>query len=261
LLAIKQITRFAWVLPAISIAGCSLLATPADDPVLIKLDELDRRLQAIERVIENQSLAQLTQQVDTLDRRSGELQGLAETLQHDAAGTAERQRQLYADLDARIQELEARVQVVRASANVLDGGTLQQGELPVPGGSDRDNYRVALELLREERYEESAASFQQFLIAFPSSQLASNAQYWLAESFYASNKFDQALSGFAEVIEKYPSSSKVPDALLKMGYCNYSLKRWDAARAALTRVQAECPTTTAARLADQYLKRMQSEGV
>jgi TolA-binding protein len=83
----------------------------------------------------------------------------------------------------------------------------------------------------------------------------------LAESFYASNKFDQALSGFAEVIEKYPSSSKVPDALLKMGYCNYSLKRWDAARAALTRVQAEYPTTTAARLADQYLKRMQSEGV
>jgi tol-pal system protein YbgF len=184
-----------------------------------------------------------------------------ETLEHDAISTAERQRQLYSDLDARIQELEANVQLARDSASVLEGGKLQKGELPVPGGSDRDNYQVALELLREERYEQSAASFKQFLVAFPTSQLASNAQYWLAESYYASNKFEQALADFAGVIEKYPKSSKVPDALLKMGYCNYSLKRWDDARAALTRVQSEYPTTTAARLADQYLKRMQSEGV
>jgi tol-pal system protein YbgF len=237
------------------------MTAPADDPVLLRLDELDQRLQAIERVLENQSLVQLTQQVDTLERRTDELHGMTETLDHEATGTAERQRQLYADLDSRIQQLEANVQVVRESANVLDGGTLPQGQLPVPGGSDRDNYRVALELLREERYDQSAASFQQFLVAFPKSQLASNAQYWLAESFYASNKFEQALADFAEVIDKYPSSSKVPDALLKMGYCNYSLKRWNDARAALTRVQAEYPTTPAARLAEQYLKRMQTEGV
>jgi len=138
---------------------------------------------------------------------------------------------------------------------------LQQGELPVPGGSDRDNYQVALELLREERYDQSAASFKEFLVAFPDSELASNAQYWLAESYYAANEFEKALTDFARVIDEYPQSSKVPDALLKMGYCNYSLQRWEDARTALTRVQAEYPTTTAARLADQYLKRMQTEGV
>lgn len=243
------------------VAGCSLMTPSAEDPVLLKLDELDRRLQAIERVMQNQSLVQLTQQVDTLERRTDELQGTAETLNHEATSTADRQRQLYSDLDTRIQELEANVQAIRASVSVPDGGVLQQGELPVPGGSDRDNYRVALELLREERYDQSAASFQQFLVAFPTSQLAANAQYWLAESYYASNQFAKALDGFTEVIEKYPDSSKVPDALLKIGYCNYSLKRWSDARTALNRVQADYPTTTAARLADQYLKRMQSEGV
>lgn len=258
----KRLRGLLCLLPAISIAGCSLLATqPAEDPVLIKLTELDRRLQAIERVMENQSLVQLARQVDMLERRTDELHGLNETLHHNSTDTAERQRQLYADLDARIQELETNVQAVHDSTSVLEGGTLQKGELPVPGGSDRDNYQVALELLREERYDQSAASFKQFLVAFPNSQLASNAQYWLAESYYASNNFEKALADFSGVIEKFPKSSKVPDALLKMGYCNYSLKRWDDARAALTRVQAEYPTTTAARLADQYLKRMQAEGV
>ena len=259
-MTIKPVLRLLMLLPVISVAGCSLLTPPAEDPVLIKLDELDRRLQAIERVMENQSLVQLTQQVDALERRSDALQGQNETLAHDATGTAERQRQLYSDLDSRIQDLEASVQM-RGGASVLDGGTLQQGELPVPGGSDRDNYQVALELLREERYDQSAASFKQFLVEFPGSSLASNAQYWLAESYYAANKFEQALADFSGVIDKYPNSSKVPDALLKMGYCNYSLQRWDAARTALTRVQTDYSTTTAARLAEQYLKRMETEGV
>ena len=144
---------------------------------------------------------------------------------------------------------------------MLDGGTLPPGQLPVPGGSDRDNYQAAFELLKEERYDIAARSFREFLEAFPNSELVGNAQYWLAESRYASNDFEQALHDFQVVIDDHPRSSKVPDALLKMGLCNYNLKRWDAARVTLTRVQREYAETTAARLAGQYLSRMESEGV
>ncbi len=256
----KANLRLLVVAPAVFAAGCSVLTPPSEDPVLIKLEELDQRLQAVERVMQNQSLVQLTQRVSALERRTDELQGDGETLAYNAETTAERQRQLYADLDARIQGLEASIEA-RESTDVLDGGTFREGELPVPDGSDRDNYQIALELLRNERYEESAASFNEFLEAFPDSQLAANAQYWLAESYYASDEFEKALADFARVIDNYPQSSKVPDALLKMGYCNYSLQRWDDAREALSRVQSDYPTTTAARLADQYLKRMESEGV
>ena len=256
----RPLLRLLPVSSAFLLGACAALTPPSEDPVLIKLEELDQRLQAIERVMENQSLVQLTQQLDALERRSNELQGTAEELQHNADTTADRQRQLYADLDARIQELESNLQASN-NTSVLDGGTLQQGELPIPNGSDRDNYQVALELLRDERYDQSAVSFNEFLAAFPDSSLAANAQYWLAESYYASNEFEKALAEFALVIENYPQSTKVPDALLKMGYCNYSLQRWDDARRALSRVQSDYPTTTAARLADQYIKRMESEGV
>ena len=91
------------------------------------------------------------------------------------------------------------------------------GQLPVPGGSDRDNYQVAFELLKEERYDMAAASFQQFLVAFPNSELADNAQYWLAESYYATDKFEQALRDFEIVINDYPRSRKVPDASTEDG--------------------------------------------
>ena len=243
------------------LSGCTLLQpAPAEDPVLVKLDQLERRLESIERIVNNESLVQLSQQVSTLERRADQLQGDAEILRYDAEETADRQRLLYADIDARIQSLESSLQA-RGSGYVLDGGTLPPGQLPIPEGSDRDNYQVALELLREERYDMAATAFRQFLVAFPNSELADNAQYWLAESYYASNKFEQALQDFEAVINDHPRSRKVPDALLKMGYCNYSLKRWAAARVTLTRVQADYPETTAARLAGQYLQRMDSEGV
>jgi len=239
--------------------GCAL-TPPAEDPVLIKLNELERRLESIERVVQNQSLVNLTQQVGAVERRGDEIQGRVEELEHSSESTAERQRQLYVDVDSRIQELETSIRA-HNSVNVMDGGTLNPGQLPMPGGSDRDNYQAAFELLKEQRYEPAALAFQQFLVTFPDSELADNAQYWLAESYYASDKFEQALQDFASVIDDYPKSRKVPDALLKMGYCNYSLQRWDAARETLTRVQADYPETTAARLADRYLKRMESEGV
>ena len=246
---------------AVAMGGCTLFQPPpSEDPVLIKLTELERRLESIERIVDNQNLVQLTQQVSSLELRADQLQGRAEELQYDSEDTAERQRLLYADLDARIQNLERNMRA-RGGASVLEGGTLPPGQLPVPGGSDRDNYQVAFELLKEERYDMAAASFKEFLLAFPDSELVGNAQYWLAESYYASNDFEQALSDFQVVIDDYPRSSKVPDALLKTGFCNYNLQRWDAARTTLTRVQADYPETTAARLAGQYLKRMESEGV
>jgi len=257
---VKGRTSIAVIPWALLLTGCAALTPASEDPVLIKLDELDNRLQAIERVVQNQSLVNLSQQVSALERRVDELQGNAEEIEYDASTTSERQRELYADLDERMQNLESVVQA-RSSVNVLDGGPLSPGQLPVPGGSDRDNYQAAFELLKEQRYEPAAMAFKQFLVSYQDSELADNAQYWLAESYYVTQQFDDALSSFNAVIDDYPRSRKVPDALLKMGYCNYELERWDTARGALARVQEDYPETTAARLAGQRLKRMETEGV
>ena len=238
------------------LSACTV-TPPEEDPVLLKLDDLDRRLAAIERVLANGSLIDLTMQVDELQRQNAALQGRTETLKYNAESTATRQRDLYVDIDDRLQTIERNAQ--SRPVNVLDGGSLAPGQLPVPGGSDRDNYQAAFELLKEQRYEPAALAFQTFLISFPESQLADNAQYWLAESFYVTDQFDNALKQFQVVTNDFPRSRKVPDALLKIGYSNYELERWDAARSALSRVQGDYPDTTAARLAEQRLKRMDDE--
>ncbi len=242
------------------IAGCSVLTPPSEDPVLIKLTELERRLGAIERVVQNQSLVELSQQISALERSTDELRGVAETLEYDAASTADRQRALYADLDSRIAALEAAVESL-ARPSVMDGGPMSPGQLPVPGGSDSENYQAAFQLIQEQRYDAAEMAFEQFLISFPESENKANAIYWLAESFYVRQQFADALGSFERVMLEHPTHRKAVDALLKVGYCNYELERWGPAREALLQVQTDYPDTTAARLAGQRLDRMETEGV
>ncbi|MGH8223723.1 MAG: tol-pal system protein YbgF, partial [Woeseiaceae bacterium] len=252
------IRKLAVLAPFWLAAGCAL-TPPSEDPVLIKLDELERRLGAVERILANGSLVELTVQSDQLQRQAADLQGRVESLEYQSESGASRQRDLYADLDERIRALEQNVPGPGAG-NVLDGGTLPPGQLPVPGGSDRENYQAAFELLKEQRYDAAGNAFREFLVSFPDSQLADNAQYWLAEAYYVTDQFAEALKQFEAVINDHPRSRKVPDALLKVGYCNYELERWNDARTALGRVQADFADTTAARLAEQRLKRMTDEG-
>ena len=236
-------------------AGCTLMEQPQPDPTLQKLDEIDRRLAALERILASGALTDLTVEVDELQREVANLRGRTDGLEYEAESTASRQRDLYVDLDDRVQALEtnARTAPPPAAAPVATS-------LPVRSGTDRDNYEAAFELLKQQRYREAGAAFGQFLTNFPNSQLADNAQYWLAESYYVTDQFEEALAQFQVVLSGYPRSRKIPDALLKIGYSNYELGRWDAARAALDRVGDDYPDSTAARLADQRLQRMVDEG-
>ena len=64
----SAIGRAAGVLLVLFVAGCASTPEP-DDPVTIKLNDLDRRLERIERVISNQSLLELSQQLQAIADR------------------------------------------------------------------------------------------------------------------------------------------------------------------------------------------------
>ncbi|NNC64215.1 MAG: tol-pal system protein YbgF [Gammaproteobacteria bacterium] len=265
-MAIKTI-RLLLLVPAagLTLAACTT-TPPAQNPVLLRLTDMEARLIRIERVVDNQSLIELSTQLDQLQAQTQALRGEIETLRFESENAGNRQRQLYLDVDERLQTLEqgqARLMEPPPVA-VIDPAESQAPEIPqrpVLSGSDQDNYQAAFDLLKNGQYMDSAEAFRQFLVVFPSSPLADNAQYWLAETYYVQRQFTTALPAFELVVNAYPNSIKLPDALLKIGFCNYELSQWDQARAALERVVREFPDTTAARLATQRLERMAQDQV
>jgi tol-pal system protein YbgF len=235
------------------LAGCAT-TSPEQDPTVQKLTELEGRLLRIERVLTNQSLLEMSQRLEKAQAETRALRGQLEELQHNAGRAQDQQRELYADLDRRLQAVESGG---RAGGSGVSGGA---GALPVPQGDDRANYQAAFDLLKDGKYSAAINGFKQFLTSFPQSALADNARYWLGEAYYVSKDYQQALRAFRTVIEKHPESRKLPDALLKVGYCQYELKNFNDAKAALTQVVQQFPETTAARLASQRLSRMEGEG-
>ena len=126
--------------------------------------------------------------------------------------------------------------------------------------AEKAAYDQAFQSLKQLKYAESADQFSGFLRDYPNSELASNAQYWLGESYYVTRNYDYALESFQKLLSKYPDSSKGPDSLLKIGYTHYELKQWNRARAALKQVESQYPDTTLARLAASRLRSMNLEG-
>ncbi len=244
---------------ALLVGGCEMMTSPEEDPVYIRMTEMDNRLNRVERAVDSEGLVTLLSRIETLQLDLQSLRSDLEELQYQVQQSGERQRELYLDIDQRLQGIEQ--SALRATeASVLEGGTLTPGELPVPGGTDRANYQAAFELLKQGRYDQAGLALQQFMVAFPQSEYSDNAQYWLAETHYVSQEYAEALKAFQIVLDRYPESRKLPDALLKIGFCNYELQRWDGARAALSTVAEQYPETTAARLANQRLERMAGEG-
>ncbi len=113
--------------------------------------------------------------------------------------------------------------------------------------------------MKEGQYDRAIDAFQKFLVVFPASQLADNAQYWLGEAYYVNKAFPEALVAFQRVVEKYPQSRKIPDAMLKIGFCRYELKQWDPATQILSQVATQYADTSAGHLAQARLDKMATE--
>ena len=249
---------------AILASGCSSLS-PTEDPTALRMTDLEARVIRMERVVENQSLVQLASEVEMLRSETTALRGEIETLRFETENSDDRQRELYVDVDRRLQAIETSPRAFEpppssapsfgapAAAGAAAAGAAVAAR---PAGSDQQNYDAAFALLQARKYEEAAAAFETFLTQFPTSPRADNAVYWLAETHYVRGQYDDALPVFRRVIEEHPQSDKVPDALLKVGFCQIEMGDRTAARTSLQEVMRQYPDTTAARLASQRLDRL-----
>jgi len=89
------------------------------------------------------------------------------------------------------------------------------------------------------QYNQAVRAFQQVLQYPQSHQLKDNAQYWLAECYYAQKKYVQALAEFQKVSELFPKADKVFDAELKIAYTYHKLNRKEAAKHRLALLSRE----------------------
>jgi tol-pal system protein YbgF len=241
-------------------AGCA--STPSDQDQQ-KLNDVDARLQRLERIVANE--AELSQRLDEVQTNLRDLRGRIEELEHNSEAQTKQQRDLYGDLDKRIAGMggpaagSAGGQGAAAAAGAVAGaaGAAAAGESP--SSTEQAVYGQAFDALKAGSYTTAITGFRDFLRNYPSSSLAENAQYWLGEAYYVNHEYDAATGAFRTVLKKWPDSRKAPDALLKLGLTQYEQKQYGPARATLEEVTKKYPGTDSARLAGERLKRIPAQ--
>jgi tol-pal system protein YbgF len=227
---------------------------------------LEQQIVRLDRVITNNNDRQIKMLRDwqELQSENQTLRNEIEKLQFEAEQGAKRQRQLYLDLDQRIEAVsedsavtaDALTEATRGGMIVADGALVSKS---TTSSADAD-YQAAFELVKELKYQQAGVSFERFLVLHADSNLRVNAEYWLGEISYAQADFSAALEVFQRLIKNHPASRKIPGAWLKVGFCQYELNRWAEARQALNIVVTQFPETTAARLAQERLDKISAEG-
>jgi len=120
------------------------------------------------------------------------------------------------------------------------GGGTQVATLP-PSNSPKDTYDLAYGYVLRKDYALAEDSFRLFLRHYPNDRLASDAQYWLAESLFQRQRYRDAAEVFLNVSTKYETAAKAPDSLLRLGQSLAALGEREAACASLAEVGRKYP--------------------
>lgn len=91
---------------------------------------------------------------------------------------------------------------------------LAREEASLQGTRPDPEYSAALQQIRDDDCKQAVGSLRSFVRKNAKAALADNAQYWIGSCYYQQKDFNRAIIELNEVLLKYPKGDKVPAALL-----------------------------------------------
>ena len=248
--------------------------------------DINNRLDRLERILENDTLLDMHTLLESLKTEVSALRGEIEVQTHTMDQIKQKQRDLYTDIDRRLQRLESgqrtsdslisnsetaptpvqpevstEAEVATTESKSVAEVTTEPTETTVAAVDNakaESVYQRAFKLLRNSQYDQALVAFKDFLNDYPNTPYSDNAQYWLAETNYVTRNYEIAINEYQALLNTYPDSQKVSHALLKIGYSYAELGNASDAKKTLEEVMRLYPGTTAARLADERLRKIGS---
>jgi tol-pal system protein YbgF len=208
----------------------------------------------------SQNVATTNSRFDSLN---GQVQALGESLEEAKGRMAKLSEQL-AQTQNIIQTLSAQpANGAGAPAATPAGGQPGPNGQPGPGARATPPapdpgtlYQSALNDYNGGHYDLAVQEFQQYLQNYADTDLASNAQFYVGESYYNQKKYEQAIDEFNACLERYPNGNKLADAQLIKAYALIALGRTQAGERELRSLIKRFPNSHQADLARQRLRKL-----
>ncbi len=206
---------------------------------LDSVNALNQQMALLQKNVQ-EATANSSSKIDTM---STQTQGLSDNLQDVQARVGKVAAQIN-DMQSTLQSIDGRLAGGSApsgapagaapsgagappSADASDGAAGNPagrgGLSSLPGVSSDTLYQNALRDFTTGKYDLARQEFGDYVLHFPSTDLASNAQFYLGEISYAQADYKDAIAQYNQVLANYPQSYKLAAALLKKGFAELEL--------------------------------------
>jgi tol-pal system protein YbgF len=223
---------------------------------------VDERLSKMETAIagatDRSAVLELASSIEALRADIARMRGQLEVAANQIEIADKRQKDLYLDIDTRIRKLEeAREQAAAAAATAAAQPPAQPAQ---PADSQQAGemraYQAALDQFKLGNYSLAVSAMQGFLVTYPNSTLAPNAQYWIGMAHSGQRDYKNAITAQRKLLASYPDSEKAPDALLSIASSQETMGDRRNARKTLEEVISRYPKSSAAASAKQRLNAL-----
>lgn len=202
----------------------------------------------------------LFNQVQEHQQEIQQLRGQIEELRHQLEQLRSQSQQRYLDIEDRLMSMGP-TQIEQSTPAVEPEAAEEVVNAPSTLNVSEDaqaDYQAAFAHVQSRRFDEAIEAFKSFVTAHPDTSLTANGYYWLGELYAAEGDLDAADLAFSRVINEYRGSSKVPDAIYKLGLVKARQGEPERSRELLEQVRADYPQSSAAGLADDFLRQSAS---
>ena len=253
------LVRAAAAFLALALGGQALAQGLFDDnEARRRIDALRQQLDTTQRSIDERmtklesaaadrgGILELSNQINALRDEIARMRGQMELLANQADNADKRQKDLYLDIDTRLRKLEQAGE--KSAAAEKPAGTEAEAS-----PAENKAYQAALEQFKLGNYPLAVSAMQGFLVTYPLSPLASNAQYWVGMAYSGQRDYKNAIAAQRKLLSTWPDSAKAPDALLSIASSQETMGDRRGAQKTLEDLVARYPTSSSAASAKQRL--------
>jgi len=185
------------------------------EEINFKLDKLSSRMSKVQadnqirfQDIENASTGKVNSKLTSKSKKESE-KILPGSSQPQDLGSVS-----YKDTES--NETTQKIQSIETASTII-AETFEAEKSILPNETPDKQYKFATSFLKVGDYNTAERAFREFVTTNPKHKLASNAQYWYAETFRIRQLYTDAATAYLEGYQKYPKGEKAPINLLKLG--------------------------------------------
>jgi TolA-binding protein len=209
------------------------------------------------------------QSTDNINKTAAAVDELQKAVQQQNTDATTKLNQVSGQVQAlndSVDELKTRMTKLGQQIDAMQSGQQNLNAAPAAAQSPQSQappadilYQNALRDYNSAKYQLAAQEFADYLKFYGTTDLAGNAQFYIAEIEYRQSSFEQAVKDYDAVLEQYPGGNKTAAAELKKGFALLELGQRAAGVRELHNVENRFPNTIEANEARDRLKRLVSE--